>query len=162
MQAIEEIDRESEAKLEGGVVVTLARARELFALDGDGVLRWRVNRKGGVKAGDPVGCDNGRGYLRTSVDGRQVLVHRLVWLLAHGEWPASELDHIDRDAKNNRPGNLRLANRRINLSNRRPMGESGAVGVSRNGSGWMARRFRCYLGTFRTIEEAAAAARRVA
>jgi hypothetical protein len=143
-------------------MVTLERARELFALDAAGILRWRVNRKGGVKAGEPVGCDNGRGYLRTSVDGRQVLVHRLIWLMTHDEWPASELDHIDRNTQNNRPSNLRLANRRINLSNRRPLGESGAVGVSRNGNGWQARRFHRYLGTFRTIEEAAEAARRVA
>ena len=143
-------------------MVTLTRARELFVLDDDGVLRWRMNRKGGVKAGDPVGCDNGRGYLRTSVDGRQVLVHRLVWLVTHGEWPASELDHIDRDTKNNRPGNLRAATRSLNLANRRPFGESGVSHVTRNGSGWQVRRGRNYVGTFRTIEEAAESSRRVA
>jgi hypothetical protein len=159
MQASTFVGRKNPEKLASGVMVTLDRARYLFSLEPCGDLRWRVNRKGGVKAGDPVGCDNGRGYLRTSVDGRQVLVHRLVWLLTHGEWPTFEIDHRDRNTRNNDPSNLRAANRSINLSNRRPMGESGASGVSRNGSGWQASRFGRYLGTYRSIEEAAEVAR---
>jgi hypothetical protein len=140
------------------MMLTVERARHLFTLDPDGTLHWRINRKGGAKAGDPVGTDNGRGYLRTSVDGRQMLVHRIVWLLSHGYWPTHELDHIDRNTRNNAPANLQKSNRSQNMANRRPMGVSGVTGVHRNGNGWSARRYQTYLGTYRTIEEAGAIA----
>lgn len=71
----------------------------------------------GFSAGVPAGCDNGRGYIRISVERQYVLAHRLVWLVETGRWPVGELDHINRDRKDNRFDNLREVSRSENLLN---------------------------------------------
>ena len=50
------------------------------------------------------------GYLRVDVDGQALLAQDVVWALVHGEWPASELIHIDGDKHNNRIENLKQVN----------------------------------------------------
>lgn len=65
----------------------------------------RDDRKGGTGSLDK------NGYLILKVKARQFKAHRVAWLLNTGEWPKSELDHINRIRTDNRIENLRESNR---------------------------------------------------
>ena len=103
-------------------------------------------------------------YLYVSIGYRRYLAHRLAWFYVHGEWPP-ELDHRDRNKKNNVITNLRIATRSQNNYNRGRSikNTSGFKGVT-----WHARRNKWqaqikiskgykYLGVFETPEAAHAA-----
>jgi len=108
---------------------------------------------------------DGKGYRHGSFDRRYVRLHRVLWALAYGEWPAREVDHIDGNRLNNCLGNLRLATASENHRNQKKRADStsGVTGVS-----WHKRsgRWRAYvtaggrmrhLGYFDSLEEAATA-----
>lgn len=120
--------------------------------------RWACQPALTAKASN--GCLVGR------ISGEMVRAHRVVWALHHGEWPSSEIDHIDGNPANNAVSNLRLATRAQNLHNRRMYknNRSGFKGVSyvpHTREKWEAQIranggvYR--LGRFKTPEEAAAA-----
>lgn len=101
----------------------------------DGQL-FRKDRKSWKSKGTtPIGSANEKRYLTVSVSidgkGKRFLVHRIIWFLEKGFW-ASEIDHIDRDKRNNRIDNMREVTRSQNLRN---VGKKGAdkslpVGIS--------------------------------
>lgn len=64
----------------------------------------------------------------------------IVWFLHHKVWPHMEIDHIDRDASNDRIENLRLATRSLQNTNRnfKPT-KSGYRGVYRTGRWYQAQ-----------------------
>lgn len=106
-----------------------------------------------------------RGYRGVSLEGKFVRAHRVCWALAHGEWPAGEIDHINGDPADNRITNLRLCVRRQNGKNlavqkRNRSGYKGVVRDKARGK-WLARVVADYqvhnLGRFDTPEEAATA-----
>lgn len=138
--------------------LTQERLRELLDYRPEtGVFTWR----GKAKVGIPVGRIQTDGYSQIRVDGKLYLAHRLAWLYVHGEWPTSEIDHIDRDRVNNRIANLRDVDRAINATNRRAFGSSGFKGVTsmKKGSRFFARISRIdgsvsYLGVFDSAEAA--------
>ena len=69
--------------------------------------------------GRPVGGSYRNGYRRVRYDGKWLNHHTLIWTLLHGEIPEGmEVDHIDRDTRNNHPDNLRLVSRSGNCRNR--------------------------------------------
>lgn len=93
-------------------------------------------------------------------------VHRMVYERHHGPIPPGmDVDHIDRDRHNNRPGNLRLLTRAQNLQNSEMHKDNrtGYKGVSKNGRGFIARIMvdgkPTQLGTYPTVELAADAYR---
>ncbi len=68
--------------------------------------------------------------------------HRLVWLWVHGEWPKSEIDHINGDRSDNRIENLREVNRSVNCENIRSAHNDNKTGIL--GVSWDKARKRYY------------------
>ncbi|MDQ0511663.1 HNH endonuclease signature motif containing protein [Ancylobacter amanitiformis] len=130
-------------------------ARELLEYDPDtGVLTWRWRDRKWFKtdgawasrnalwAGKPAGSDHPAGYRKVNIAGKFIWVHRLIWLMQTGAWPAHHIDHIDHDTSNNRWENLREATPEENARNQRRnvRNKSGRTGVHQDRSGrWWAR-----------------------
>ena len=146
--------------------ITAEEARQLFSYNPDtGDLTWRVSRGARARAGNAVGWKNGEGYLRTSVNRKRYLTHRLAWLIHYGSWPRDFIDHINGDRSDNRLVNLREASRAENGRNRgaNRNNTSGYKGVSWHKANrrWVAQVYseagNRHLGCFNTPEEAHAA-----
>ncbi len=84
-----------------------------------GELRWRINM-GAVKNGDSVKGDQGRGYRRVNVDREMYQATHLIWLIQTGRLPKPgfQIDHIDRNPRNNCWSNLREVTPRENCQNK--------------------------------------------
>ena len=140
------------------------RLRELLDYDAEtGVFTWRVSQGRGY-AGAVAGTVRQDGYIAIKLDGRLYKAHRLAWLHEHGEFPDDEIDHINGDRSDNRPGNLRVVTRLINAQNRRRSqsnNRAGILGVSRHRNRWQAQievaGKNKHLGCFNTQEAAHAA-----
>lgn len=88
------------------------------------------------------------------IEGRNYYVHRLAWLWVTGKWPVGQVDHINRNPRDNRICNLREASDAENKQN---------CGISRKGYTKHGRKYRVkvatngvgtYMGSFDTPEEA--------
>lgn len=117
-------------------MLTVERAREVFYYcDETGDLTWKVRVAAKTKIGSVAGwiqkTNSGKCYRAAEIDGKQYLVHRLVWLLRYGEFPQSQIDHIDGNGLNNRIANLRAVTELENAKNARLQcnNTSGATGV---------------------------------
>jgi hypothetical protein len=103
-------------------------------------------------------------YPASVIEGKGVLLHRLLWTLKYGSCPKM-LDHVNGNIYDCRLENLRPASRSLNMQNRRrrsstklglPMG----VGIAREAKSRpyfahiMVRGKRKHLGCFATPEEA--------
>lgn len=90
-----------------------------------------LRKKNGETAGNIA--NNGYRSISINVDGKRqrCLAHRLAWVLVHGYFPKTDVDHIDGNRDNNAIANLRLATRSQNLGNskRRTHNSSGFKGV---------------------------------
>ena len=178
------IIRLARARMDEAPVETL---RELLTLDADtGRLFWK--ERGAEWFRDTEGrnaahaCANwnaryahseamttigAQGYRVGSIFNKKYAAHRIVFALVHGHWPEAEIDHVDGDRLNNRPGNLRNATRSQNQCNVGTMrsNTSGAKGVSwdRDREMWradiMLHYKRKHLGMFKTVKDAADAYR---
>lgn len=75
---------------------------------------------------------NSYGYKIGYINKKQYLAHRVAWCIYYGEWPESDIDHINMDKSDNRIENLRLADRGQNMRNTglRSDNTSGYKGVS--------------------------------
>ena len=106
-------------------------------------LRWKVNRyknKGAVcaRAGDVVG---NKRYLangtprcwRVCFNYKDVLVHRIVWVLVHGQIsPDLVIDHLDGNAFNNKITNLKPKTHADNARNRgHNTTQTGVIGITK-------------------------------
>ena len=98
-------------------MLTFDEVDQLLRYEPDtGVLYWKVNRRGGVKADTIAGTTN-QGYIIICVNTIKYQAHRLAWLLQTGEWPMNCIDHINRIRDDNRWCNLREATRSQNSHN---------------------------------------------
>lgn len=134
-----------------------------------GELRWTAQAAQGRLTQQVAGSSTANGYRQVKIGKRVYLGHRLVWLLAHGEWPATDLDHLDGNRRNNAPSNLRLATASQNAQNRgraikSASGVMGAIhvpGTSRRRERWESRiktnGVSKFLGTFSSPAAAQAA-----
>lgn len=94
------------------MALTQERLKQLFEYQDDGTFVR-------LKNGKPVICNPTRHhrYLRVSVDGKPVALHRCVFLYHHSYLPEA-IDHADGDRMNNRIENLREATQQQNCLNR--------------------------------------------
>jgi hypothetical protein len=130
--------------------------RQLLRYEPDtGKLYWKARPRGMFErerlwkawntknAGNEAFTFSRNGYLIGCLLGKAYKAHRVVWAILHDEWPATYIDHLNRNRSDNRPCNLRLANSLQNARNasRRVDNPSGYKGVtfdSRSGK-WRAR-----------------------
>jgi len=104
-----------------------------------------------------------KGYLVVRFEDREYKAHRVIWLMKTGEEP-DEVDHINHIRDDNRWSNLRNVSSReqqLNMSLHKN-NKSGVQGVRQLASGRfnafiMVNRKHINLGTFDSLEEAAAA-----
>jgi hypothetical protein len=134
-----------------------------------GVFRWLKGR-GSVKAGQPAGSKQTRGYIQIKVNKKFYLAHRLAWLFETGQWPKDEIDHINGVHADNRIENLREATRCQNMANvgvtrQNVSGLKGAYWHKPTGK-WHSRISvsgkRKHLGYFKSKESAAEAYKKAA
>ena len=126
------------------------------------------NRETGIvlKGNRACGSVTKKGYLRTRVNGKCVMVHRLVWFMMTNKWPSEndEIDHIDVDRSNNIWSNLRLVDRRGNSQNLETHRNGHVLGAHKAKRGRWESSIRVdgisyYLGNYKTPEEAGEAYR---
>ena len=127
----------------------------------------RVERKmkgGGVKGrkmGEWYNCDfNQKDYFRISIDGRLILVHRLISFCFNGLRDAigiqydDVIDHINRNRHDNRAENLRVVSNQQNAFNKNAKGYF----YKKQNKKWCAQiktNGNCsYLGLYDTAQEA--------
>jgi hypothetical protein len=146
-------------------MTTYAEAMRVLEYDPEtGIVRHRINH-GRAKAGTIAGTKRSDGYAVLWLDGKLHLLHRLIYLMMTGEWPAQQIDHINRDPSDNRWANLRAVAPRDNIMNRGPLklncrNTSGSPGVHfmPHVGKWCSRISidgkRQYLGIFDTKDEA--------
>lgn len=140
----------------------------------DGKLIWKENpsyHKGWNTrfAGKVAGSLRSDGYIQVEFTFNGVThkrkAHQIVWLLHMGTKPKGDLDHINQNPSDNRIENLRDVTHQVNGFNRGPnkRTKSGVKGVAWHGHNkrWTAHisvsGVKHYLGSFCSIEEAAAA-----
>ena len=123
--------------------------------------RWNA-KHAGKEAFTTVGSS---GYRVANVYGWKNHAHRAIWAMAHGEWPADQIDHINGIRDDNRIGNLRAVTRAVNQKNlkRRSDNTSGVTGVSRrsNIDKWCAEIWsngkKYHIGQFDSFDDAVSA-----
>ena len=143
-------------------MLTLEYLKSIARYDKDTGLFKRVKSRGNKAKGTIIGSKDSNGYLIAEINGKKYKLHRLAWFYEYGEFPESNLDHINHDPSDNRISNLRLANHLINGANK-PLyknNKSGAHGVwfSKTEKKWKARIRVNYkpihLGTFDNKKDA--------
>lgn len=129
--------------------LTADRARALLNYDETtGLLTRRISLSHSARVGDVAGYAHPtKRYIYVFVDGRRYFAHRVVWLMCVGQWPVGQVDHINGDRIDNRLGNLREVDNRMNGQNKhvpKQGNTSGLLGVS-----WMtqAGKWRAQIKT---------------
>jgi hypothetical protein len=171
-----EAGRDASPGFLGVHMLTAARLRELLEYNPEtGVFTWRApaGRWGRIPAGTVAGSTGKTsGYVEIHFEGGLYKAHRLAWLYMTGEWPADELDHINRVRGDNRFENLRECTTAENMQNKNLYisNTSGCAGVTwhKRIQKWQARigayakrRHLGYWDSQAQAAEAYAAAKRV-
>lgn len=136
----------------------------LFEIDKDSNLLWKNPTASCVKPGTVAGTIATRGYRQVMIEGVGVMVHRIIWIMRHGEIPDGlQINHIDLNKLNNEDTNMELVTNAVNCRRKGvyKCNKSGYTGVSwhKKQSKWIARAKNVdgtskWLGSFDTPEEA--------
>jgi len=128
----------------------------------NGNLYWTASPSPRVNVGDKAGhSSSSNSYLNIQILCKKYLTHRVIFLMNHGYMP-EQVDHINRDRKDNRIENLRGCDIHENLCNQglRSNNTSGCKGVYFNKieKTWLAsishKGVREHLGSFKNIKDA--------
>ena len=114
------------------IPLTQKRLKEVLYYDPEtGVFTRIVRTSNSINIGDVAGGLMKIGYLRTSIDGKSYLCHRLAFLYMLGEFPPMDTDHINGVKHDNRWENLRSVSHKDNTKNQRlrKSSKSGSIGV---------------------------------
>ena len=145
---------------------TQSELQDLFE-DAGNTIQWKIS-KGAAKVGTKVMSMNGNGYLQVQLNGRKLMVHRVLFIMRHGAIPPDmQIDHINGDKLDNSFGNLRVATHAQNNMNQRLSrnNSSGVKGViwHKSEGRWCAQLMkdgkRVHIGLFEDIGEAEFAVR---
>lgn len=115
------------------MVLTQEGLRQIFRYDPESGIVTRISRTSNrIRLGDAVGTLHRTGYLTVEIMGKQYPLHRIIWMMVEGKWPAQQIDHKDTDRANNRWANLREATNGQNTCNQklRVTSKTGLKGVS--------------------------------
>lgn len=146
--------------------ISLQEVKELLDYNPlTGLLFWKISPNKKIKVGSLAGgVKKQTGYFQVRLKGVLYPSHRIIWLLFYGSWPTKQIDHINRDKKDNRIENLRECSQQENSRNVKTKG-----GVSRyKGVHWDSKKKiwsagakmnykTIYLGYFKDEEDAAKA-----
>ena len=96
----------------------------------DGELYWKIRPANCIQIGDKAGCLDTNGYYKIRIHKRMHGTHRIIFAMHHGYFP-KQIDHIDRNTKNNKIENLRDASAAQNMWNtlKNPRNTSGYKNV---------------------------------
>ena len=127
-----------------------------------GIFTWNINVRYDVKPGAVAGCKNKEGYTVIKIHNKSYKAHRLAFLYMEGYLPENQVDHIDRDRKNNKWCNLRHVSRSCNIKNSKIRADnlSGVTGVSwhKRIQKWISRisvnEKRICLGYYKSFKDA--------
>ena len=140
------------------------RLKEVLDYDRNtGLFKWKISIGGRAVVGQVAGNLHGSGYINIRVDGVTYPAHQLAWFYVYGEW--AQVDHENRIKSDNILSNLRKATTSQNMANRNVFtnNELGVKGVRFHKGSFEARiqvdKKSIYLGTHRTLEQAAKAYR---
>lgn len=124
----------------------------------EGDLIWKVDKSSRVRIGDEAGSLLKNGYKKVKVNGKEYLVHRVIFFMFNNYLP-NELDHINGIKTDNRIKNLRPATRQQNQANRNGRSKTGMKGVYEYRKKYLSQitvnRKNIHLGCFLTKEDAA-------
>lgn len=149
---------------ETGKLYWKKRSEKWFSSNG----RWTAVSQSNMWNGryaekEALTCEDKKGYKVGRVFSVLYQSHRVIWCLVTGEWPESEIDHINGIRTDNKWENLREVNRAGNTRNlkRRVANTSGVTGVcwSKDDRKWIARintdeGAQKHLGYFENFDEA--------
>ena len=131
-----------------------------------GQFTWAKTRPKS-RAGQEAGYLHKSGYIHIEIFGKYYAAHRLAWFYMTQKWPKDQIDHINRNKKDNRFNNLRECSNGQNRANSKTKNKHGFKGLSfkkwMTKKPWQAqithKKKVIYLGCFATVEEAHAAYR---
>ncbi len=147
------------ADFEAGKLYWLARSHDRFRSEAL-AKRWNT-RYAGKEAFTSL---DGNGYLAGTINAVAYQAHRVVWLLATGEWPKDQIDHINGCRTDNRLTNLRSVTQAENARNKKTpaTNRSGVPGVcwDKASGKWLATiklsGKQKHLGRFEQFDDAVA------
>lgn len=84
------------------------KVKEVYDYDHQGDLRLRTNNQ-------LVSTVTSRGYRKVSLESKQYLLHRLIFLWHHGYFP-KVVDHINGNVADNRIENLQGCDQKVNIA----------------------------------------------
>lgn len=131
-----------------------------------GEFKWLprddVGRAWNARYAGKIAGRNTNGYRVIAINRKAYYAHRLAWVYVTGEWPKSDIDHINLNKSDNRLCNLREASRSQNSQNTpiRARNTCGLKGVTwhKKDKKWQAQimvgRKPMYLGSYKTPNEA--------
>jgi len=142
------------------IMITQQDLKNNFYYHEDGNFYRKIAKSSFIKVGDLAGNIGNKGYWICSVEGKQYLLHRLIFLYHYGFLP-EQVDHIDGNRKNNKIENLRACNNAENARNqgKKSRNKTGFKGVFVSRQGKFVAQIclnykRIHLGTFDTAEMA--------